>query len=327
MLRLFDFARNRKKFLLASLIALLPGLISLVLPGGLNPGIDFTSGTIMTIQFEQPVDQQRLRTAFSQLGHSEAIIQQSSGENTFIIRTRPLEQAATSATGEVGTSERQQIEETLTQTFGPLQILNLDQVSPLIAEEIVRYAILAVAAASVGILLYLWFAFNKVSHPVRYGATAVVALIHDALLVLGVFSILGRIFPADVEIQATFIVAILTVIGFSVHDTIVVFDRIRENSIRHAGEAFEDVVNHSLTQTLGRSLNTSMTVILTLVVLMLFGGSTIRTFVLALLVGIVAGTYSSIFFASMLLVSWQVGDLKRLWPFGRWRAQPLAVSR
>src|SRR5918911_5084148 len=258
---MFDFVRNRRLFYLLSAILIVPGVISLVLPGGLNPGIDFTSGTIMTIQFDQPVAQGDLRDAFAQLGHPEAIIQ-GSGENSFVVRTRPLVQAQTSDSGDVGASERQQIEQTLSQRFGSLQILNLDQVSPLIAEEIVRYAIIAVAAASVFILLYLWWAFNKVSHPIRYGTTAVVALIHDALVVLGIFSILGRLFPGEIELESTFIVAVLTVIGFSVHDTIVVFDRIRENFIRRAGESFEDVVNHSLAQTLTRSLNTSLTVIL-----------------------------------------------------------------
>ena len=314
---MFDFVRNRGMFYVLSAIFLVPGIISLVLPGGLNPGIDFTSGTIMTVQFENPVDPNQLRDAFSnQLGHSEAIIQQS-GDNTFVVRTRPLAQPQQTDSGDVGTSERQTIEQTLTQDFGPLQILNLDQVSPLVAEQIVRYAILAVAAASICILGYLWWAFNKVSHPVRFGTTAIVALLHDALVVLGIFSILGRLFPAQVELEATFIVAVLTVIGFSVHDTIVVFDRIRENFIRRSGETFEDVVNHSLAQTLTRSLNTSLTVILTLVVLMLFGGVTIRTFVLALLIGITTGTYSSIFIASMLLVSWHFGELNWLWPFRR----------
>jgi preprotein translocase subunit SecF len=300
-------------------------VISLVLPGGLNPGIDFTSGTIMTIQFQQPVEQAALRDAFSQLNHPEAVVQRSSGENTFVIRTRPLEQAQQGQEGDLGTSERQQIEQGLSSRFGPLQILNLDQVSPLIAAEIVRYAILAVAAASLFILGYLYWAFNKVSHPIRYGTTAVVALIHDALVVLGIFSILGRLFPAEIELESTFIVAVLTVIGFSVHDTIVVFDRIRENFIRRSGEAFEDVVNHSLAQTLTRSLNTSLTVLLTLVVLMLFGGVTIRTFVLALLIGITTGTYSSIFVASMLLVSWHLGELNWLWPFRGRRLRPAAA--
>jgi preprotein translocase subunit SecF len=321
---MFNFVGNRRLFYLLSALLIVPGVISLILPGGLNPGIDFTSGTIMTIQFQRPetVDQGELRDALAQLGHSEAIVQRSSGENTFLVRTRPLKQAAADTTGQPGASERQQIEDTLSARFGALQILNLDQVSPLIAEEIVRYAILAVAAASLFILLYLWWAFSKVSHPVRYGTTAVAALIHDALVVLGIFSILGRIFPAQIEIEATFIVAVLTVIGFSVHDTIVVFDRIRENFIRRPGETFEDVVNHSLAQTLTRSLNTSLTVLLTLVVLMLFGGVTIRTFILALLVGIGTGTYSSIFVASMLLVSWHLGELRWLWPFGNRELQP-----
>jgi preprotein translocase subunit SecF len=322
---MFDFVRNRRWFYLLSAILIVPGVISLLLPGGLNPGIDFTSGTIMTVQFDQPEDASRVRDVFNQLGHSEAIIQQS-GDNTFVIRTRPLTQAATSDTGEATISERQQIEQALNDAFGSAQILNLDQVSPLIASEIVRYAVLAVAAASVCILLYLWWAFNKVTHPVRYGTTAVIALIHDALIVLGIFSILGRLFPAEVEIESTFIVAVLTVIGFSVHDTIVVFDRIRENFIRRAGESFEDVVNHSLAQTLTRSLNTSLTVILTLIVLMLFGGVTIRTFVLALLIGITTGTYSSIFVASMLLASWHLGDFGWL-KVGRWRPQPAVAGR
>src|SRR5216683_6463679 len=198
---MFDFVRNRRMFYLLSAAFLVPGIISLALPGGLNPGIDFTSGTIMTIQFDNPVDAGQLRDAFGQLGHTEAVIQQSSA-NTFVVRTRPLIQPQQTDTGDVANSERSQIEQTLTADFGPLQILNLDQVSPLIAEQIVRYAILAVAAASVCILGYLWWAFNKVSHPIRYGTTAIVALLHDALIVLGIFSILGRLFPAQIELEA-----------------------------------------------------------------------------------------------------------------------------
>src|SRR5205814_6324140 len=138
-------------------------------------------------------------------------------------------------------------------------------VSPIVAAEIVQKSVLAVLAACLGILAYLSWAFRKVRKPWRYGVCAVAALAHDALLVLGVFSILGRLF--GIELDALFITAVLTVIGFSVHDTIVVFDRIRENSIRHMGEPFEDIVNHSLMQTMGRSLTTSLTVILTLLTL------------------------------------------------------------
>jgi preprotein translocase subunit SecF len=292
----------------------------------LNPGIDFSSGTLMTVQFEKPVDQNKLREAFANLGHPEAIVQQSSGENTFVIRTRELAQAQVGSSGELGQSEVQLVQQQLTDSFGPFQVPTLGSVSPRIAEEIVRFAILAVVAASAGILVYLWWAFSKVSHPIRYGTTAIVALLHDALIVLGIFSILGRLFPAEIELEATFIVAVLTVIGFSVHDTIVVFDRIRENFIRRSGEAFEEVVNHSLAQTLTRSLNTSLTVILTLVVLILFGGVTIRTFVLALLIGITTGTYSSIFVASMLLASWHLGELNWLWPFRGARRVPLTAA-
>ena len=321
---MFDFVGNRRFFYLLSALFLVPGVISLVLPGGLNPGIDFTSGTIMTVQFDNPVDANQLRDVFGAVGHSEAVIQQSA-DNTFVIRTRVLTQAKQTDTGELAPSEQAQIQQALTDRFGSNQILDLNAVSPLIAEQIVRLAIFAVAAASVCILGYLWWAFNKVSHPIRYGTTAIVALLHDALIVLGIFSILGRLFPAQVELESTFIVAVLTVIGFSVHDTIVVFDRVRENFIRRSGEAFEAVVNHSLAQTLTRSLNTSLTVILTLVVLMLFGGVTIRTFVLALLIGISTGTYSSIFIASMLLVSWHFGELNWIWPFRRRALQPAGV--
>lgn len=308
---MFDFVKSRRLFYLITAVLLIPGIISLVLPGGLRPGVDFTSGTIMTIRFEQPVQQADLRAALATLGHGEAVVQ-SSGTDSFVIRTRPLAQVnASSGTTE---SEAKTIQDSLTAQFGTLELLNLDQVSPIIAEEIVRYAIVAVFAASACILVYLWWAFKGVTHPWRFGTTAVAALIHDALVVLGIFSLLGRVLP--IEIESTFIVAILTVIGFSVHDTIVVFDRIRENYARHQGEPFEDVVNHSITQTVARSLNTSVVVMLTLLVLLLFGGVTIRSFALALLIGIGAGTYSSIFFASMLLVSWHRGELDR---FMIWR--------
>jgi preprotein translocase subunit SecF len=221
-------------------------------------------------------------------------------------------------------SERQRVEDALRAKFedNPLTVLSFDQVSPIVAAEIVRNAALAVVAASMGILVYLWWAFRHVKDPWRYGVCAVVALLHDALVVVGVFSILGRVF--GIEVDALFITAVLTVIGFSVHDTIVVFDRVRENSIRHQGEPFEDIVNHSLMQTMGRSLTTSLTVLLTLFTLWLFGGVTIRNFILALLIGIASGTYSSIFNASMLLVVWELGELARL--FGRGGAR-LATAR
>jgi preprotein translocase subunit SecF len=320
---IYDLVSKRYIFFLISAVVILPGLISLALPGGLRPGIDFTSGSILTIRFERDVDQAAVRQAFTDLGHHEAVVQRSE-DGTYIIRTLPLEAEVRDESGAVTlASERQRVETALAEHFGPLTVLSFDQVSPIIATEIVRNSILAVAAACVGILLYLWFAFRHVKDSWRYGACAVMALIHDALLVLGVFSILGRFFA--VELDALFITAIMTVIGFSVHDTIVVFDRIRENSVRHLGEPFEDVVNHSLMQTMGRSLTTSLTVLLTLFTLWLFGGVTIRNFVLALLIGIFSGTYSSIFNASMMLVVWQNGELGRL--FGRGQPTQPALGR
>jgi preprotein translocase subunit SecF len=204
---------------------------------------------------------------------------------------------------------------------GPyVQLISSSSVSGSVAADTTRNAFLAVVAASLFILLYIWFSFRKVSKPWRYGTCAIVALLHDALVVLGIFSILGALF--NIQIDALFITALLTVIGFSVHDTIVVFDRIRENMHRRSTETFEEVVNASLVQTMTRSLNTSLTVLLTLLTLTLFGiGTSIFTFTLALLIGIISGTYSSIFNASMLLVMWEKGETV----FGLFNREPERV--
>ena len=316
----FDFVKRRFLFYSLSLALIIPGIISLVLPGGLRPGIDFSSGTIMTLRFQQPLQSAALREAFDQLAHAEAIVQQSDG-NTFVVRTFPFGQAVTEQVETGQLSERQVLVNGLTERFGPVEVLSLDSVSPIVAGETVWYSVLAVAAASVGIMLYLWWAFRRVPHPFRYGACAVAALIHEALVLLGVFSILGRLF--GIELDSMFISATLTVIGFAVHDTITVFDRIRENMVRHAGEPIDDIINHSLIQTLVRSLSTGMTVMLTLVALYFFGGATLRNFILALLIGIAAGTYGSIFNASMLLYSWEVGELGAL--IGLRRRRPRTV--
>jgi preprotein translocase SecF subunit len=181
----------------------------------------------------------------------------------------------------------------------------LTTVGPVISQELTQQAILLVILGSIGILAWMTFRFRDV----KFGATALVALLHDVVVVVGTFAVLGTLFK--VEIDALFVTAMLTVIGFSVHDTIVVYDRIRENKARHAGEPFEQVVNHSVLQTFGRSINTSLTVVVTLSALLLFGGAAIRYFVLALLIGIVSGTYSSIFNASPLLVVWQNWEDRR----------------
>jgi len=228
--------------------------------------------------------------------------------------------ATGTTTGTTGTTGA-----TATPTTAPLQqtlsvwriadssVLAYNTVGPTIGSELIGRAFIAIALASVAILIYLTIVFRRVPNAFRYGVCAIIALIHDVLVVLGVFAILGFLF--NEEIDSLFITAMLTVIGFSVHDTIVVFDRTRENLMKRRFERFEDVVNYSVVQTLARSINTSITVMLTLFALFLFGGDSIRSFVLALLIGIFSGTYSSIFNASMLLVIWENKEWLR--PFRR----------
>jgi preprotein translocase subunit SecF len=190
--------------------------------------------------------------------------------------------------------------------FGPIDEVRQEaSIGPVISAELAQQAIILIILGSAGILGWMTFRFADV----RMGASAIAALIHDVLVVVGVFAILGTL--VGLQVDALFVTAMLTVIGFSVHDTIVVFDRIRENRIRHAGEPFSAIVNHSLLQTLGRSLNTSLTVAMVLLALLLFGSDAIRAFVLAMVIGIISGTYSSIFNASMLLVSWHEWDERR----------------
>jgi preprotein translocase subunit SecF len=189
--------------------------------------------------------------------------------------------------------------------FGPFQQASLTTVGPVVSADLIQQAVILIIIGSLGILTWITFRFRDV----KFGVTALVALLHDVIVVVGIFAILGTF--GRVQIDALFVTAMLTVIGFSVHDTIVVFDRIRENKARHAGEPFADIVNHSILQTLGRSILTSFTVVLTLLSLLLFGGPSIRYFVLALLIGIISGTYSSIFNASPLLVVWQEREDRR----------------
>jgi preprotein translocase SecF subunit len=195
----------------------------------------------------------------------------------------------------------------------PSEEIDFRSVGPTVGSELLGRAVYAIAAASLVILIYLTLVFRRVPNAFRYGVCAIIALLHDVLVVLGIFAMLGLLF--GVEIDALFVTAMLTVIGFSVHDTIVVFDRVRENIGKRRFERLDDVVNYSVVQTLARSINTSVTVVLTLFALYMFGGGSIHNFVLALLIGIISGTYSSIFNASMLLVIWENREWSRL--FGR----------
>lgn len=307
---MLDIIGKRYWYLLISAIIIIPGLISLLVPPGLQLGVDFTGGTLWEMKFNQPVALAQVKSIFADHGLGDVVVQ-TSGEGTIMVRSK-----------EIGSESplKRDLQTALRQQFGDYTELQFQSVGPAVAGETTGYATAAVAAVALGILIYLWWAFRRVPSSFRYGICAIIALLHDAFLVLGVFSILGKLF--HVEIDSLFVTALLTVIGFSVHDTIVVFDRIRENMGRRARESFEEVVNHSVLQTLGRSLTTSLTVVITLTALVLFGGLTTRNFTLALLIGIVSGTYSSIFNASVLLVMWDKGELGSV--FQRFRRRDLA---
>jgi preprotein translocase subunit SecF len=213
----------------------------------------------------------------------------------------PVAPGQVSRTGEIGV-----LAAALEAKLGPLESQRqLTTIGPIISSELTQQAILLVLVGSIGILLWMTFRFRDF----RFGMTALVALIHDVIVVVGSFAVLGTFF--GLEVDGLFVTAMLTIIGFSVHDTIVVYDRIRENRSRHAGERFSNIVNHSILQTLARSINTSLTVIFTLTALFLFGGDSIRPFILALLIGITSGTYSSIFNAAPLLTVWEEWEARR----------------
>ena len=305
-----DFVGRRGFYYLLSLAIMVPGVISLVVPPALKPGIEFSAGSSFTIRFEQSVSQNDVRTAMADLGHSEARVQRTT-EGDFLIRTGELRGASdVPPVGPALPSERDSIETELRDRFGALTVRDFNSVSEIVSRQIGRNAALAVLAASVAIVLYISFAFRGLPKPWRYGVAAIIATLHDVAVVVGLFSIFGKVFGT--EVNTMFITGLLTVIGFSTHDTIVVFDRIRENVGRNPGVEFAEVVNASLTETLARSINTSMTVVVTLVALLLLGGVTIQSFLVVLLIGVISGTYSSIFVASQILVSWEEGDLGRI---------------
>lgn len=276
-----------------SLLIILPGLYFLLV-SGLKLGIDFTGGALLEYKFEKSVNVNDLKQQISSQGIEVGQITLSR-DNIYTIRTKPVEQ-----------DKINKLKSYLSSKLGKVEERRVEYVGPIIGFELRQKAILAIVLASIMIVLYIAYSFRKIPKPTsswRFGITAVMALIHDILVVVGVFAILGKFL--GMEIDTLFITALLTVIGFSVHDTIVVFDRIRENLIKHMGRKFIDVANLSVVQTLGRSLNTSLTVIFVLLALLLFGGETLRWFIVALLVGMVSGTYSSIFNATALLVWWE----------------------
>ena len=279
--------------------------MSLIAPNGLKAGLEFTGGSSITLDFSDSPSQEALRSQLAELGHADAVIQ-NAGAGSYFIRTRTLKEAVGSQP-----SERESIITALETAFNTdIEIPDFFSVSPSIATETVRNAFFIVVIAALAILLYMTWAFRRVPSPFRYGVSAIVALIHDVLVVMGIFSLCGRYF--DLEVNAMFIAGILTIIGYSVHDTIVVFDRVRENLIRGIGPNLGSTINISIQDTIGRSLNTSLTLLFTILALMIFGGPTILDFLVVLLIGIIVGTYSSIWIASQILLVWENGDLGRI---------------
>ena len=308
---------KRGWYFLFSALLIIPGLLSLILPpggwstlsSGLLPGIDFTSGSVMDITFTREVTQDEIQQHLDALGHPEALVQ-STGRRSVLIRTKQLKEASGDER-----AERQLIQEFLEENVATIQAAAFDSISPIVAQETVRFTFFAMVAASLFILLFIWYAFRRAPKAYRYGISAVIALLHDTLIILGLFSILGRVL--DMEVNRTFIIGILTVAGYSVNDTIVVFDRIRENVIRHPDRAFPALVNTSIIETVGRSLNTSFTTFLVLLAMLLIGGASIRGLLLVVAIGVVVGTYSSIFIASQFLVIWERGEFGTLLRLGR----------
>lgn len=290
---LLELVRYRKWWYTFSAILIIPGTISLIVHG-LNLGIDFTGGTLLEVKVPGVTQTQQVREVVG-TNYGEPTIQ-STGQESYQVRVK-----------EITPEQQNELVSALAQRYGAgVERLRVETVGPVIGADITRRAFLSVVLGSLLIVLYIAYSFRNVPKPAsgwRFGATTILTLLHDILFTLGVFSLLG--YYAGVVIDANFVAAILTVLGFSVHDTIVVFDRIRENLVRGQGNTFEDTVNFSIVQTMVRSINTSFTVILVLSAMYFFGGESIQHFVLALLIGIAIGTYSSIFNAAPILVTWQ----------------------
>ncbi len=295
---MFDIVGKRYWYFVLSALIMVPGLVALV-AYGLPLAIDFTGGSLLQLEFDESADisTARIKSIYAEYDAELADpLVQTSGEKGLLIRSKSMV-----------TEDKNAIEAEIREIYGDFTELRFESVGPLVGAQVANRATQAVLLAALGILLYIAWAFRHVPNPFRYAVCAIVAVIHDVVIVVGLAAIMGHYMGW--EVNALFLTALLTVIGYSVHDSIVVFDRIRENIGRRRGEAFEDIVNHSIIQTLDRSINTQLTVVFTLAALALFGGITIRHFVLWLLIGIASGTYSSIFNASPLLVAWENGEL------------------
>jgi preprotein translocase subunit SecF len=310
-----DIVGKRYWYFLISALIIIPGLIAMGVSTArfgtpLRLSIDFTGGALMELAFEQPVAPAEVRQVFVEYGYGDTVVQTTLDEMTVLIRSKELKEG-----------EKAQIQADLAARFGALTELRFDQVGPTVGREVTRSATIAISAAALVIMGFIIFAWRNVPNAFRYGVCATAATLHDVLVTMGVFAILGLLLGWEAD--ALFLTAMLTVTGYSVQDSIVVFDRIRENTPKRRGEPYETIVNRSLLETIHRSLATQLNAIFILVAILFFGGATIRQFIATLLIGLISGTYSSIFTAVPLLVVWEKGEvgdfLRRL--SGRSRAR------
>ncbi len=293
-----DIIKRRYLYFAISLLVIIPGVIALAL-WGLPLAIDFTGGSVLEVQFEtgkapQPA---AVIALYDKLGVRDPEVQ-SSQNDVLVIRSKEIDE----------TTKNTLVSDMAAQFASKVSVTSFDTVGPEIGSETTKNAALAVVAASVGILLYITYAFRNIPNAFRYGVAAIIATIHDILVVLGTFALLGHFLGWEVD--SLFLTALLTVIAFSVHDDVVVFDRIRENANTYRRVKYDQVVNYSIVQTMDRSINTQFTVMLTLLSLALFGGVTIHHFVVTLLIGVFSGTYSSVFNAAPILVVWSNQEWK-----------------
>ena len=294
---MYDIIKHRRWYYIFSTLIIVPGLLImlysiLTIGTPFRLSIDFTGGTMWELRFSKPIPPGDMVEFFYSQGISDVNVHTIGDENTLVIRTKPMDP-----------TEKVALMSAMEKQFGEKpEELQFRAVGPTVGKEVTRTAFIAVVMASLVILGFIIWAFRQVDHPFRYGVSAIVAMIHDVLVASAFFSLMG--FIAGWEVDALFLTALLTVIGFSVQDTIVVFDRIRENSRRRKGESFEVLANRSLLETVQRSVATQINAMFVMIALLLFGGVTVRQFIATMFVGMLSGTYSSIFIATPLLVSW-----------------------
>jgi len=282
-----DFVGKMKIAFIASTVLIAVSILSILLHGGLNYGIDFAGGTIVQIQFKSETPTEKIRSAFKPIGLDNSIIQQV-GAQEFVVRT------AESTSDTQGLSGK--MSDALTASFGKdtFEIRRVEVVGPKVGKDLTQKAVWALLFSWLGMLIYIAFRFEF-----RYAVGAIAALVHDTIITVGIFSLL------DKEFTLTIVAALLTIIGYSINDTIVVFDRIRENVRKNPRQSIGDLLNASINQTLSRTVLTSLTVLIVVVVLFFLGGEVIHDFAFALIVGVIVGTYSSIFIASHCVLAWE----------------------